>query len=270
MSAHWRAIPPLPNFVSLVPDPKIDLPIIVGISLRGIVRSPTKCLRGGPRIAVLLGRDGNGEKVWRQLAIVGQRLHSAGYVAVVAPAFSNWDDFSPADALLNLARTGEAAKVLNESIPAIPTIVGRTRTDAKRWAEFLAVSDSPAVALHTSTHRFDFEWSEFMTWVNALQEEFIALNYRPHLLVCGPSTIPRIFSIGCAWEGPLTLMSEMPYQVGRSGRILDELLTRRSSTLPKHDLIESNAALMSEVVGQLLDRAPYYSSLSKNTPNFDH
>jgi hypothetical protein len=174
---------------------------------------------------------------------------------VVGPAFSTWWVDPPFSSLLAMARTAEAATVLNDHVPVVPSIVWRFSEDLQRWASWLKQSGAKAtcVDLGTLRTRSALSWA-----LDAIVElgELLGRSV-PTLLVNGPSTPDRLHDVFAAWPGRVVPMSQHPWQLAQHGKLLnDELSASPAPGIHVNELAVLNADTFDRFVRRIAARSP--------------
>ena len=206
-------------------------------------------------VAFLLGRDEDLEHVWDRRGALGQILAKKGYRAVVAPAYSTWHDESPYAGLAAVARSAAVADAFASRLTTVPTVVWRTATDICRQVEWLCPGTPTVVAVDVAARNSD-HWLWLLEGIVILSSEFQqALGGVPHLVAHGPSTVTHIADVRDCWPGRITVASQMPAQVARSGsRLTPDFDREFDASETREDLLVANAATFDLEVQRILAR----------------
>ncbi len=201
-------------------------------------------------LACLVAEDPIIKKLWDRRARLGKRLAAAGFTTAIAPAYSTYWGSSPFDGHVAVRWSAEMAAHLSRSVSVVPTIAWRTEADLQRWAHWIESGSLSCIAIHLSksTRR---EWDWMVQAVDILAGLFAV---PPHLLVIGPSTLPRIRRVADLWPSGLSVASTKPWLLAQHGRALN--LDLSSSHVPRNipttQIAERNARIFAAVATDIV------------------
>jgi hypothetical protein len=255
----------LPRFTSRAAMPVFDEVLLVADRTRGgavrgvrllntlasLNRKPGSSPSHPGAIAVLLGVDQRLDRVWRRRRLLGAALVADDFAAAISPGFSTWRSDSPFASRIAMLQSALMAVELGRHLPTVPTIVWRYWNDLDQWAAWIANNRIRTIAVENGSVRNDDEWLAAIDGVRYLGEALVRRPYPlPRLLMSGPSTRQRITLAAAAWEGPLTIVSQTPWQLaGRRIALGPDL-----DTEPAADC-ETKAGLLTENVASFTHAA---------------
>lgn len=77
--------------------------------------------------------------------------------------------------------------------------------------------------------------------------------HHPRVVANGPSTLDRIREVGSVWSGPVTILSQNPWQKALRGRLLKaDLVPEPAPDLDKNELLTANLRIFKEAVANAL------------------
>lgn len=207
-------------------------------------------------LAVLVGADKQLEFFWQRSHALARALADWGVPVVLAPGYSTWWEDPPAESLLSMARSAAVARILARHVPTIPCVVWRTGRDLSRWAEWLTTTRPSAVAVDLQTLRSEAGWAWAMAGIERLAELLVCPL--PRLVANGPSTLARVRAVGTAWAGPVTILSQNPWQKAISGQRLAADLSDRpaAAAVTTDELLAANLGTFEGVVAAVLEAVP--------------
>lgn len=244
---QW-VLPVSPGHSMVVCPERGATPPVYGTSLRVALE------RGAPTasspIAVLIGKDIYLSRVWQRRGNFGRELLDKGYVGVVAPAFSNWDSWTPFHNLDAIARSAALADLLARTLPTVPTLLWRTHHDLTRQVEWLCRGDVATVAI-------DFQSGNdrrHVAGVAHLRRQLAdRLQNLPALLALGLFSPQRVRSLATAWPGPLVVGSQRPWHVAKAGfQLTDQLQLVPAPYVRTDELLWTNVKVFDRVVRRIL------------------
>lgn len=253
-AATWPELPPLP--ASWVVGTTTDSTECSAIRLKEAlryVRQPVADL--STHGVVLHGQDRQLLRLGSLEGSTGPALQASGVPFVVGPAFSTWWTWSPFDSLVAMARSAHFAAVLARAVPTIPSVVWRHDHDLSRWARWIATTGSTAVAVDLGTLSQRGEWAWCLDGVEVLGRRFDTLGTVPHLVVNGPFTVARMSQVAIRWPGGLTFASQRPWQLAKSGRLIDTDLQDYPAEGDQTDLAHANRRTFDTVAQLVIHRA---------------
>lgn len=217
---------------ALILADRVRPPLGLGVRLRSSLVSLGRderhacCVQPQGAVAALLGGDHGIDRVWRSLPRLGRALALEGFSAVIAPAYSTWGHDSPYAGRISVLQSAHAAAVLAEHLPTIPAVAWRYYEDLRQWTSWICGYSIGAIAIDCADADTPEEWNRAVEGIrflaSSIEDRSSAL---PRLIVNGPSTLARIAAVAQAWGGPLTIASQQPWQLGRSGKVLREDLS---------------------------------------------
>ena len=263
-----KPLPSLPAAIVIADAPMIGR--LHGIRLRRALQPGVwQCAQAPKPISVLHGRDGELDRLWHRLGAAEADFRAWNVPAVVSPAFSTWWTETPFASLVAMAKTAEAARVLGQRLPVVPSVVWRFERDLDRWAAWIIEEGAEAISVDLGSLRALAGWAWGIRGIARLGE-LLGANC-PKLLANGPSTTSRIGQVVRAWPGVVVPMSQHPWQTARNGRKLNDDLT--ASPAPRFDterLTHINADVFDTAVRSLTggpaETVAWRSSKSINDP----
>jgi len=157
---------------------------------------------------------------------LGRELASTGAHCVIGPGFSTWWSETPYASLAAMAQSAQIASELALDLATIPTVVWRHRRDLQRWAQWIATTRPPAIAVDLGTLKMNTRWKWALGCISYLKSVCAAHGYVPQLVISGPTRLGRISDAGEAWTKP-TFLSSSPWRAAQGGRLLLPDLTRQ-------------------------------------------
>lgn len=224
---------------------------------------PSGTLRG--QVAVLHGSDRQLIRLGEREGTIGPELRQTDAVAVIAPGFSTWWNWSPFDALIAIARSAHFAEVLARHLPTVPTVVWRTDADIYRWSAWIAARQIPTIALHLGSIRGPEAWACAASGIARLSQDLERRGSCAHLIVNGPSTIERMATIRECWRSGLTFASQNPWMLAQGGKRLGEDLLAAVDAADRRELECANRATFARVARAVVHRSVRAPSISSPT-----
>ncbi len=251
-SVRWPLVPRLepaiPVLERMIPG------AVVGIRWKTAVQPATWDNRPdrSDGYAVLIGRDQKLEILWEEQYEIARNLERWDVSLVIAPGFSTWWKHPPSESLLSMARSAEFARVLARHLPTVPCVVWRhADPDLERWARWLTSTECGTIAVDFQTHREEREWNWGVTGLSHLVG--LLDEPLPRLVVNGPSALSRIRTVAGTWPGPVTILSQNPWQKAQQGWALDSSLDAHEvPELEKDELVAINVRAFRDAVASLL------------------
>jgi hypothetical protein len=201
----------------------------------------------------LHGTDHNLERLWDRRVELSKNFCSWGIPLVIGPASSTWWTYTPFASLQAMAKTAEAARLIGQHVPVVPSVVWRFDDDLVRWAAWLVEGGAEAIAVDLGSLETRAEWSWGVRGLAQLGE--LLRQNPPSLFANGPSTLPRITDVVGVWPGAVVPMSQRPWQLARHGFALEEDLTAaKDCALGAAELAEINIETFDRVVVRAQDQ----------------
>lgn len=180
---------------------------------------------GPDAMAVLHGRDLRLRDLINHRGQLGRSLMEAGFSSVISPCYSTWESYPPFDALVAQALTARFATELTEHLPTIPSVGWRRHDELPRWADWLLRNNQRSFAMHPATMRTQYEWDWWIAGLWRIRTLLASDSERPpHIFVNGPCTAPRVSEVIRVWRGPVTFLTQQPWQLALYGKVLSEEL----------------------------------------------
>jgi hypothetical protein len=253
----FRAVnwPSVPAMAPAIPVLERTTPgAVVGIRWKTAIQPATWTGRteGGDGYAVLIAPDEKLESLWSKSYEIARNLSERDVSLVIAPGFSTWWKHPPSESLLSMARSAEFARILARHLPTVPCVVWRfADPDLLRWADWLTATGCTALAVDLQTHREDSEWGWAIEGISYLAA--ILPTPLPRLVANGPSSVTRIRDTVAAWRGPVTILSQNPWQKAQQGWVLDsELNAYEAPEYSRDDLLQMNIGAFKQGVATAL------------------
>lgn len=176
------------------------------------------------RIVVLHGHDNLLNQVWANSYRLGPALADAGVAAVIAPAFSQYDDASPFDNHVNILRTAHLATTLNRDVPTVPAIAWRHNRHLDMWLEWFNQQRPHAISIDSGRATNRKGGPDWLT--ESL--EYLArrlIGPTPRLVISGPGTAEMMMRVAASWPASITFVSQTPAMKALNHFALDDDLT---------------------------------------------
>lgn len=202
------------------------------------------------RIAFLFGSDSTLDRLWRRRAHYLGKIEAKGYVAIVGPAFSNWDTCTPYHGLVYTSASAAVADMAAKHLPTVPALMWRTYRDIDRQVEWLARGRLEALALDLGTG----DWPRWMTGITYLARRLDReCGHVPRLVAHGVSSYSRLEQLSTHWPGTVTVASQVPWQLaGSKTRLTEELARVEIPWADSRELLFDNVQNFQSAVRALL------------------
>lgn len=205
---------------------------------------------GTRRIALLFGSDSTLDRLWRRRAHYLRRIEAKGYVAIVGPAFSNWDTCTPYHGLAYTSASAAIADLAARHLATVPALMWRTHRDIDRQVDWLARGRLEALALDLGTG----DWPRWLTGITYLVRRLEReCGYVPRLVAHGVSSYSKIGQLSTHWPGTVTVASQVPWQLaGSKIRLTEELARVKIPWADPRELLIENVQNFRSAVDALL------------------